>query len=177
MVIALAARRIDPEGAGTASFPLAHAPRVRERLAAVITARSASALVSSAACGADLVALDVARDLGLRRRIVLPFGRAEFRRRSVVDRPGEWGPLFDALCDEAERAGDLAIALQTAPGDAAYLAANDGSCRRLRLAGGASGVLAAVVWDGRRKGPFDATAALRDSAVDRGIAVVDVPTS
>jgi hypothetical protein len=46
---------------------------VTERLRKVFRAERASIVVSSAACGADLIDLREARALGLRRRIVLPF--------------------------------------------------------------------------------------------------------
>ena len=41
----------------------------------------------------------------------------------VIDRPGEWGPLYDQVLDEVEAAGDLVI-LQNGPEDEAYSAAN-----------------------------------------------------
>ena len=49
-----------------------------------------SVLVCSAACGADLIALQAAGRVSLRRRIVLPFEPSRFRDSSVVDRPGDW---------------------------------------------------------------------------------------
>jgi hypothetical protein len=47
--------------------------------------------------------------MGLRLRIVLPFGRAEFRATSVADRPGKWGTLHDELLDEVEKNRDLVV--------------------------------------------------------------------
>jgi hypothetical protein len=44
--------------------------------------RDATALVCSGACGADLLALDVAGALGLRRRLVLPFEPDRFHQNS-----------------------------------------------------------------------------------------------
>jgi hypothetical protein len=41
---------------------------------------------SSAACGADIIASEVASEIGLRRRIVLPFARDLFRETSANDR-------------------------------------------------------------------------------------------
>jgi hypothetical protein len=106
-VIAVAGRRIDAEDAETARFPLANLPLVRERLTAYLAARGATRIVVSAACGADLLALEAARAAGLPRRIVLPFDRKTFRTTSVTDRPGDWGRLYDALLAEAAAAGDL----------------------------------------------------------------------
>src|SRR6202007_3063310 len=82
------------------------------------------ARVCSAACGADLIALEEAERLGLRRRIVLPFPAKRFRETSVTDRPGEWGALYDRLIGEAKAAGDLVVLSGTGDDDAAYAAAN-----------------------------------------------------
>ena len=48
-------------------------------------------LIRSAACGADLLALDIAGEFGVERHVVLPFAVQAFRASSVTDRPGEWG--------------------------------------------------------------------------------------
>src|SRR2546430_1964757 len=66
-------------------------------------------VVSSAGCGGDLLAQETAGALPLHRKVVLPFGRAEFRQRSVVDRPGEWGPRFERLMDALEPQGNVLI--------------------------------------------------------------------
>src|SRR5512132_2440642 len=97
MIIAVAGRRIDAEGASPARFPLKNVALVRQRLEEVFSRETATAVVSSGACGADLVALTAAGARGMRRRMVLPFGRDEFRTSSVIDRPGDWGPVYDRL--------------------------------------------------------------------------------
>ena len=66
-------------------------------------------VVSSAACGADLLALEQAGGLGLRRRVVIPFDRERFRAGSVVDRPGDWGGLYDSILDAVGAQGDLVV--------------------------------------------------------------------
>src|SRR5690242_3473732 len=109
--IALAGRRIDPPDGELPRFPLATVPLVLDRLRALFVERGADTLVCSAACGADLVALDVSGALGMRRRVVLPFDAAKFRETSVTDRPGDWGPLYDRIVEAARRAGDL-VALE-----------------------------------------------------------------
>jgi hypothetical protein len=83
-------------------------PAVRQRLVDMLAAERAAVLVCSAACGADLVALEAAERLGLRRRIVLPFAAERFRTTSVTDRPGDWGPLFDRMIAAAGAAGEMA---------------------------------------------------------------------
>src|SRR5689334_16384562 len=106
-IIALAGRRIDTPDTDPPRFPLGGVPLVRRRLAELFRVERATALVCSAACGADLVALEEAERLGIRRRIVLPFPPERFRETSVVDRPGDWGSAFDRLVAAARAAGDL----------------------------------------------------------------------
>src|SRR3954453_19171963 len=108
-VIALAGRRGDAAGTDPPRFPPEAVPAVRQRLADLLTKERAVALVCSAACGADLVALEEAERLGLRRRIVLPFPPERFRKTSVNDRPGDWGPVFDRLVAAAGATGDLIV--------------------------------------------------------------------
>ena len=84
-----------------------HVPLVRRRIVDLLAEEHTEALVCSAACGADLIALEEAERLGLRRRIVLPFSPRQFRETSVTDRPGDWGPFFDRLVEAAKVAGDL----------------------------------------------------------------------
>jgi hypothetical protein len=60
----------------------------------------------------------VARRAGIRRRVILPFAVDRFRETSVVDRPGNWGPLFDGLVADAAAHGDLVI-LEAGEGDQA----------------------------------------------------------
>src|SRR4030095_8073400 len=107
MIIALAGRRIDAPDAATPRFPVENTEVAARRIHELLEAQGATALVSSAACGADLLALVEAGALGIRRRVVLPFDRKRFREISVVDRPGEWGRLYDDVLDEVSSNGDL----------------------------------------------------------------------
>jgi hypothetical protein len=171
-VIALAGRRIDAEGADPPRFPLLNVPLVRKRLAEVFAAESMVALVCSAACGADLIALEEAERVGCKRRIVLPFSRKRFRATSVVDRPGEWGPVFDRLVAAADAADDLVVLDGGAVGDetAAYAAANEAIIREAQaLAGGTPRrSLAVVVWEGAARAKSDATEDFRRLAAAAG---------
>lgn len=175
-VIALAGRRIDAQNAETARFPLESVGVVRERVTRVL--RGKTALVCSAACGADLIALEQACTLHIRRRVVLPYTREQFRKTSVVDRPGEWGALFDRTLDEVEEAGDLVV-LPYGPGDEqAYARANAeilGEAGRIANADSRD-VLAVIVWDGKPRGSDDLTAAFRDEARLKGYAILEIPT-
>lgn len=180
-VVALAGRRVDPPGADTPRFPPGNVGPVRERLRSFLEARRAAALVCSAACGADLLALEAAEALGLRRRVVLPFAPERFRETSVVDRPGDWGPLYDRVLEAARRAGDIVMLEGAGEGAAAYAAANARILEEaLALAGGApvpaGAALAAIVWEGRPRGPDDATQQFAELARGRGLAVEEVLT-
>lgn len=177
MVIALAGRRPDPPNADARRFPIEHIGAVEEKLRNLLVTSTATALVSSAACGADLLALVEAGALNLRRRVLLPFERERFRGTSVVDRPGEWGSVFDRVIDEVSARGDLVV-IDGGDGDAAYAAANEAildEAQRLADDAGASAA-AAVVWDGKSRGEGDLTHQFRTSAMKRGMRVFDVLT-
>jgi hypothetical protein len=107
-VVALAGRRIDAVDTHPSRFPLEAIPT--RRLAKLLARECAAvALVCSAASGADLLALEEAERLGLRRHIVLPFPPDRFRQTSVIDRPGDWGRVFDRLVSASQEAGDLLV--------------------------------------------------------------------
>jgi hypothetical protein len=174
-VIALAGRRIDAPGTDPPRFPLKNVPIVRERIAGFLSSEHAKAIVCSAACGADLIALEEAERLGLRRRIVLPFAPKRFRETSVTDRPGDWGPVFDRLVAEAENTADLVV-LDSVAGDddAAYAAANQVIIREAEgLAKDTSdGILhqrvSLIVWEGAARPGTDASGGLQTLAAQAG---------
>ena len=124
MVIALAGRRIDAPDTETPRFPVENTEVASRRIRELLETQGATALVSSAACGADLLALVEAGALGIRRRIVLPFDRKWFREISVVDRPGEWGRMYDDVLDEVSSNGDVVTLNGKTDDDSAYAAAN-----------------------------------------------------
>jgi hypothetical protein len=137
----------------------------------------ASRLVSSAACGADLIALAEAGSLGLRRKVILPFDREYFRKTSVADRPGDWGGLYDQIVEQVQKAGELVI-VPEALDERAYSAAN----RRILDEAISLGqqchepVTAMSIWDGVSRGDDDLTAAFAVEARNRGLPVVEVRT-
>src|SRR5262245_11088780 len=152
-VVALGGRRIDAAGSEAPRFPLQNVPLVRERIADALVAERAAVLVCSAACGADLVALEEAERLGLRRRIILPFPPERFRVTSVVDRPGDWGTMFYRLIAAAIATGDLVVLGDAGGGDddAAYARTNEAIIREARELAGEGGphrMLAILVWEG-----------------------------
>jgi hypothetical protein len=151
---------------------------VQERLHRLLVEQQAQAVVCSAACGADLLALEAAGALGIRRRIVLPCARDLFRATSVVDRPGDWGGKFDQILDAVEAMGDL-VELGYAEGeDASYLATNHAILEQATILAAPTqqAVGAAVVWDGASRGEDDVTAAFLQEAQQRGLTVWPVST-
>ena len=74
----------------------ARVPAVREAIVKRLNELSAIGVVSSAACGGDLLALEAASSARIPTRIVLPFAADKFRKTSVIDRPDPayWGPAL-----------------------------------------------------------------------------------
>ena len=176
-VAALAGRRIDPPDAPVARFPLRRIDAVRESLGALMREQEVQALVCSGACGADLLALDAARRLGIRTRVVLPFGRERFRRTSVIDRPGDWGALFDEIVAAAEKNGDLVELAADGDDDQAYLLATDRIVSEARALAGNGRALAVVVWEGAPRGAGDITEAFRRKTRAAGMDELEIRTT
>ena len=174
LAVLLAGRRPDPEGSGDRRFPVENVLLVRERLLALFVDREPDDLVCSAACGADLLALDVAGDLGVRRHVVLPFAVPAFRSASVTDRPGAWGGLFDRVVGDVEREGGLRVLDEPEGSDAAFEAANGALLETARSLDGR--LLAVAVWEGRSRGEGDLTEHLLRTAADAGAETAEVLT-
>ncbi len=177
MIIALAGRRVDTADAKDTRFPLRNIETVRTRARAVLQEKGATALVSSAACGADLIALSEAGQLGLRRRVILPFDRSRFRETSVTDRPGEWGLLYDYILDAVEAAGDLVI-LESGSDDEAYAVANRAILDEAVTLGKTlhQPVEAMLIWNGASRGDGDLTQNFAVEARKRGLLVTEILT-
>ena len=179
-VIAMAGRRVDAAGAHPSRFPYENVPAVGDRIKAFLVRTSAQALVSSAACGADLLALEAAGELGLRRVIVLPFAAARFRVESVTDRPGgeeRWGKSFDRVLAEVP-AADVVVLKDAGDGTEASTKATEAIIdTALRLANELDTEAAGVmVWDGKPRGADDLTVQFAASARARGMRVEEVMT-
>jgi hypothetical protein len=177
MIIALAGRRVDAAGVKQRRFPADNVDIVRERIHTMLQTQSAVALVGSAACGADLLALSEAGKLGLRRTVVLPFDREKFRTTSVTDRPGDWGALYDKQLNEVEKSGDLLV-IHANSEDDVYAEVNHAIVNKaLSLAQKLQDqVTAVLVWDGKSRGEGDLTEEFGDFARNMSIPVVDVMT-
>jgi hypothetical protein len=102
-VLAFAGHMIDAPDRSTPRFPTVLAPvvaaAIRERLA-----RTHSPVVyTSAACGADLIFVEAALDIGAEVNIVLPFDREDFVRTSVASGGDGWTARFHDALSRAAR--------------------------------------------------------------------------
>jgi hypothetical protein len=182
-VVALGGRRIDAEPTSTARFPFDQVDRVGMEIADRLRRTRAVALVCSAACGADLIALETAQQMGLPTRIVLPFSATRFRETSVVDRPHPefWGSMFDRATSAARAHGDL-IELDAVEADDAYSMANGVIIREARKLAGVKSqerslrLIALVVWEGASRGPDDNTNKFVQLAQESGFRIEQVLT-
>ena len=176
MVIALAGRRVDAIGTNQSRFSPEpeNVERVRRLIRAMLIAKGSIALVSSAACGADLLALEEAGRLGIRRKIVLPFSRTKFRFTSVIDRPGDWGPPYDKAIEEVAAQEDL-IVLQPGSEGEAYVETNHTIIEQAITLGNdlRQPVTAVRVWEGKARGADDLTAEFGLYAKKRGVRLIE----
>jgi hypothetical protein len=179
MIIALAGRRVDPPDAKEHRFPgsVSNIEVVRERIRTSLKNHGAQVLVSSAACGSDLLALSEAGNLGLRRRIVLPFEPEEFRSRSVMDRPGDWGALYDRVLAEVQKNADILV-VRSNFDDHAFVEVNLAIIKEALLLGSRlqQSVRAIMVWDGKSRGNSDLTEKFGISARSHGLPVTEIMT-
>jgi hypothetical protein len=176
-IVAAAGRRIDAPDASPSRFPLANRDVVRARIRITLIEHGATGIVASGACGADLLAQDVARELKLHcRRMILPFAADLFRASSVTDRPGNWGSLFDDLVAELGTRGDVVTLAEDPGGDAAYAAVNKAILAEAERIGGCSTPLVLLIWDGTSRGDGDLTADLGLKARTRNWPIVEVLT-
>jgi hypothetical protein len=178
-IIALAGRRIDSPDAKEPRFPLKNVDKVRRRIAETLGRLHAIGLVCSAACGADLVALEAAEELGVPRRVVLPFAADLFRKTSVNDWPGDWKSVCDRQIAEAAAAHDLVVLDRNLDDDQAYAAANEAIVREAQALakGGAHRLVAILVWEGAKRQGSDATAGFGVLARKAGFEELSISTS
>jgi hypothetical protein len=179
-VIALAGRRIDAENADLPRFPLQNVKIVRDHLAELFEREQAVALVASAACGSDLIALEEAERLGIRRRIILPFNRLKFLSTSVVDRPGDWKTSYDRLVVEGD--SDLLILNEDELADhSAYVAVTNVIIREAKflattMPGSPHRLVGVIVWDGHPRPGHDITNDFRNAVIREGFEISVVLT-
>jgi hypothetical protein len=174
-VTAVAGRRIDAAGARDKRFPPENEETVTRRIANTLISTASTVVVSSAACGADILALEAAGKLGLSRRVVLPFSRDRFRETSVADRGEEWGKRFDAIMAELGKSDVIELGLDGNE-DEAYAATNVRILDEAEKETAGHRVVAAIVWNGLARGASDLTEAFRQLAISRKLETVSIPT-
>jgi len=178
MIIALAGRRVDAPNAAPPRFPAENAESVKLQITDFLRTHGARALVCAAACGADVLALEAAGELGLRRRIILPFDKTTFRASSVVDRGGDWGERYDRIIAEVEGQGDLVEFAHDKDDGQTYFTGNleildqtQWLAKELK-----TDAAALVVWNGESRGADDVTGHFKQEAEARGMGVAELKT-
>ncbi len=101
-VLVFTGHMIDAPGRDEPRFPPHMAEEVRRRIRSEIERLRPAAAYGSAACGADILCLEVVREFGGELHIVLPFPAEQFRAESVeFCGQGDWGERFKRLLDDA----------------------------------------------------------------------------
>ena len=180
MILALAGRRIDATQEEVISFPLKNIAAVKDKLRALFISLKPSILVSSGSCGADLLALEVAGELGIARSMVIPFAPEIFKSKSVEDRPGNWTSLFDKIYQQVSREQKVLVMNYPVDDSNAYRKTNIEILNRAQVLSENSGdkknIRAVIVWESGNKGEQDITAHFRQEAEHRGIKVEEINT-
>jgi hypothetical protein len=174
-IAALAGRRIDAQDANNSRFPLAEAEHVLHKLLRRFRQERIERIVCSAACGADILALEAAKELAIPAKIVLPFHPDIFRNISVTDRPGDWEERYDRLVRAARDRDDL-IELGLDAGDEKAFTATNHRIIQEALNSEFQRKLAFVVWEGRSHGGDDSTAEFLSIALSHGFEKISVLT-
>lgn len=174
-VAALAGRRIDAPDAEKIRFPLDSIDRVSSELAKLFEQQGIGKLVCSAACGADLLALTIARSMAIECQIILPFEASRFKATSVVDRPGNWGQLFDQVVLNTPKE-NLIVLDSAAEPDEAYEAATQEIIFRAIAAANPRKAIAIAVWEGSSRADADATASFLHHAQLAGMTTRTIKT-
>lgn len=169
-VAVLAGRRPDAADQPVARFPLTQVPAVKQELTRLFRAEEFTTLVCAAACGADLLALEAALELGLTAHVVLPFDTELFRRTSVVDRPGDWGPRYDRLIAHAKDRHLLTVKHLPEDDPRTYELGNDALIAKAQELSEPAGTppTGIVVWDGAPRGADDVTQHFRQACQRAG---------
>jgi hypothetical protein len=170
-VIVSAGRRVDAPDASAPRFPPQNVPAVRDRVQEYLQQQKPSAVVASAACGADLILLQAAHNLP--RYVLLPSSPEEFRESSVTDRPGDWGAIYDEVLQCAEVA-----VLRLPSGQEGYLAINDRLLDKAQALAGDLGtsVAALVIWNQQSRGDDDVTEHFLRAAGRRNFLITEIST-
>ena len=94
-VLAFAGHMIDAPDRSPPRFPAALAPAVAAAIRERLVRTQLPVVYTSAACGADLIFVEAALDIGAEVNVVLPFDREDFVRTSVAPGGDGWRARFD----------------------------------------------------------------------------------
>lgn len=169
-VAVLAGRRPDATGQPVPRFPLVQVPAVKQELTHLLQTGEFTTLVCAAACGADLLGLEAAMGLGITAHIVLPFNPDLFRRTSVTDRPGDWGPRYDLLIAHARNRHLITILHLPEDDPRTYKLGNDALIAKAQELSQPAGIqpTSIIVWDGASRGADDVTQHFRQACQRAG---------
>ena len=102
-VVAFAGHMIDAAERAVPRFPAALAPAVHDALRGHLQRLHKPIVYTSGACGADLLCIEAALELGAEVNVVLPFDREDFVRTSVAAGGPGWPERFEAALARAAR--------------------------------------------------------------------------
>jgi hypothetical protein len=167
---------IDAPGRVQPRFPAAAEAVVRQRLRTALQAMRPLAAYGSAACGADILCLEIVRELGAETHIVLPFPAVEFRRTSVDHAGGDWGARFEralAAADSVTIASDHRAQGSAATFEYANLVLTGMGALRAQMLD--TGLHALAMLDPRAPPTLGGTAAQATQWAAIGLKVIQVP--
>lgn len=102
-VTAFAGHLIDGPHRSTPRFPGALEPAVAAAIRHRLAGMHRPIVYTSAACGADLILIEAALDMGAEVNVLLPFNRDDFVRTSVAVGGNGWTQRFDTALARATR--------------------------------------------------------------------------
>jgi hypothetical protein len=176
-IVALAGRRIDALKAKTERFPERNIEAVRLAIDFELRKHRARWLVSSAAAGADLLAIKAALNLGMTPRIVLSPSVREFAGTSVEDRGLYWTKEFENVISSVPPDNIFCIPAQPAVADT-FRSINERilSDAIALSVSNSSELMCFAVWDGVKRGDEDFSAHFVESAEKLGLPVINIST-
>jgi hypothetical protein len=175
-VAILAGRRLDQTGSKPQRFPLDNLEHVKQLLRKTFLKLGIGKLICSAACGADLLAIEVALRLQIETHIILPFEKDMFKQQSVTDRPGDWGAFFDRLMNTSDKNVSVRILGLESDSFEAYIKTNNEIIAYARDMANKRHITSIVVWDGDKWGEDDITYQFIAASQQAGFYTVEVPT-
>jgi hypothetical protein len=172
-VIVSAGRRVDAPDATTPRFPQQNVAGVRAKVEDFLQQQKPSVIVSSGACGADLLLLQAAQRGRIPRYVLLPSSPEEFRESSVTDRPGDWGTIYDDVLKDSQ-----VEILKLPSGQEGYLETNLRLLERGQALAAELGTSATVlvIWNQETRGDDDVTAHFLREATQRNIPISEIST-